>query len=447
VPKPKKGVTKDGLKFLGYERALLKYEIRVTLQHGGERYDKQCTVLVDSLREAEQKRDAFLEKVRSNLAVKDQPAVEPIDVLLPRWLATLRHSTRVTYTTYARRFGDAFGARSLASLSTQELQAFLAALPLADSTVNFMRAAYCVFFKWAKAEGEITQTVLNALLSTERRKTSLSDAELLDTIQDIPASRAMDHDELVVFMRTLEQVAPEEYLIFGTQYLLGCRIGEAIAIHWSSIDEATGRVIVRHNFSKGKLSVPKGKKARLSGLGPSWLKKLQEHRARSLAERGPMGRCSTECESCRRKANDLVFPAPASHLEKRRLEHLFWYYGELYDRFIEVQRACGITLARRTATHALRYTFVSLVRSESQQVVASRMLGVSADPDARDHDLRSRVGHSTQSLTESYTHVPSGKLIDLSHQVERRMLEGSDGPERRKQQTAKRKARSTDEKT
>jgi integrase len=406
VPRPKKGATSDGLTYVGLEDGRFKYEARIRVKHGGKLRERQRMLLGDSIHEIRKKRDELEAQFRAELEIKAQGRDGTVEVLMAKWLETLRHSTRVTYTTYARHFERAFGERRLAAITTQELQAFLASLPLSDQSVNCMRGGYCSFFKWAKKHGHIAD---NAMLQTERRKTILTDAELLESVQTIPASRAMTHDEVTVFMRTFEQVDPEAYLIFGTQLLLGCRIGEAIALHWSDVDEATGRVIIRHNFSKDRLSVPKSRRARLTALGPRWLKELQAHRARLLAEGRPM-------------ADVIVFPAPPSHLERRSTDHHFWYYRGLRQRFCAVLETCGITLAEGVATHAMRHTLVSLVRSESEQVIASRLVGAAAAPSARDDDLRSRVGHSTIALTEHYTSVPGQKLIDLSEEVERRVL-------------------------
>lgn len=401
MARPKKGVEKDGLKFVGHEGGRLKYETRLRLRHGGKLRERQRTILAESARDAEQQRAALLEQFQAELDAKDQGVGATVSVLVEQWLETLRHSTRVTYTSYFRHFERAFGARPVADLTSRELQAFLAELALSDHTVNCMRGAYCVFFAWAKRQGHITD---DAMRATERRKSSLTDDQLMESVRNAPASRAMTHDEITVFMRTFEQVDPEVYLIFATQFLLGCRIGEAIALHWSDLDEATGRVVLRHNFSKGRLSVPKAKRARLTALAPRWIEKLQAHRARLIDEGRPM-------------ADALVFPAPGRHIERRREAHNFWYYRGLYQRFVEVLQSCGITLAPRTATHAMRHTLISLVRSESQQVVGSRLVGVSVGPGARDDELRRRVGHSTASLTEHYTSVPAGKLVDLSEQV------------------------------
>lgn len=405
MPRPKKGVAKDGLKFIGYERGLLKYEVRVTLQHDSARRERQRSILAQDLRDAERQRNELLEQFRAELETKGQKSSADVATLLDEWLGTLRHSTRVTYSSYARHLERAFGKRVLGSLTTRELQAFLAELQLADHSVNCMRGSYCSFFVWAKRQGYISDDVMSR---TERRKKLLTDAELLESVREAPASRAMTHDEIVVFMRTFERVDPEAYLIFGTQFLLGARIGEAIALHWSDIDEATGSVVLRHNFTKGQLSVPKGKRARLTALAPRWVVKLQAHRERLLMEGRPM-------------ADRYVFPVPDRHLERRDTSHHFFYYRGLYQRFTAVVRSCGITLAPRTATHAMRHTLVSLVRSESQQVVGSRLVGVSAGSSARDEDLRQRIGHSKASLTEHYTSIPAGKLIDLSEEVERLM--------------------------
>ena len=412
MPRPKRGVAKDGLKYIGLEEGRFKYEARVTVTHQGKLRERQRTLLGDSIRDVEQQRDALLQQFRAELVAQDRGKGATVEVLLDKWLDTLRHSTRITYSSYARHFERAFGTRPLAALTAHELQSFLAAQPHSDRTINCMRGAYCSFFAWAKKHGHLAD---NAMLLTERRKTLLSDAELLESVKAVPASRAMTQDEVTVFMRTFEQVDPEVYLLLGTQLLLGCRIGEAIALSWSDIDETSGRVIVRHNFSKGRLSVPKGKRARLTALGLRWVAKLQAHRALLLSEGRPL-------------ADEIVFPVPDTHLERRRTTHHFWYYRAVYLRFRAVLEACGIKLAPRTATHAMRHTLVSLVRSESEQVVASRLLGVSAGSNASDDELRSRVGHSSAALTEHYTSVPASKLMDLSEEVERRVFgTGSEG--------------------
>lgn len=370
--------------------------------------------MADAAAQQERLLAEFVAKKRKSIGANHSAASETIRGLTSGWLATLRYSTRTTYASYMRRFVAAFGDCAPSDLSTMEIQRFIAGLPVSDQSAACYRNGIISLFRWAKAEGRIAA---NPALDTERRKTELTDEEHLAAVSGaLPPKKTMTEEELAAFFQRFEQTDPEAFLIIGSQLLLGCRIGEALALHWDSLGE-DGSVLIRHNFVRGRLTVPKNKKVRYAAFTPAWIARLRAHQTRLRAE----GRAGCE---------DICFPAPPEHIARRASEGLtyFWRYEGIWRRFRRALDICGIALAPKTATHTLRHTLISLVRQENAAVVADRFLGLAGVHVADDPGLRARVGHSSIKTTDGYTHIAPVHFVNFAAKVEQKVAAAVGGP-------------------
>jgi integrase len=76
-------------------------------------------------------------------------------------------------------------------------------------------------------------------------------------------------DEIVLLVETAVRMGPEVFAILLLMLDTDMRVSEVCALRWGDVDLKRGVITVRHNFSKGKPSKPKGKKAKPVGITPA----------------------------------------------------------------------------------------------------------------------------------------------------------------------------------
>ncbi len=181
--------------------------------------------------------------------------------------------------------------------------------------------------------------------------------------------RALLGNELPRFFAGLEAQAPELYPLCKLQLLLGCRWAEVTALQWRDVDWDTGVVTIRRSQSrKGEMGPPKGKRARVTALGPEGLAFLRGHRAEMERKQWPGWEL-------------WMFPRPP--MGKPRPCDV-WGYETARRRFHDALKAAGIEI--QGATHALRHSHVTLARALES-----------------DAALQASVGHADPRQTERYT--------------------------------------------
>ena len=80
----------------------------------------------------------------------------------------------------------------------------------------------------------------------------------------------------------------------------GLRIGELLALRWSSLDLEVGALTVRESVFEGKFQAPKTQRAlRTIPLGPHAVKALEEHRDRVSRARATTTWCSATARASR----------------------------------------------------------------------------------------------------------------------------------------------------
>ena len=159
----------------------------------------------------------------------------------------------------------------------------------------------------------------------------------------------------------------------------GMRWCELAGLRWEDIDLEGQELKIRRANVKGILGPPKTKKSRRTvGLTDALTRRLVARRHRMQASRHPG------------LAKGWIFPRDDG-------EH---YRG--YPLRKVLLRACkSAKIAIRFTTHGLRRTYNDLARHEASALV-----------------LRATVGHTTEAMTDHYSHVRTDEKRELSERVE-----------------------------
>jgi integrase len=76
-------------------------------------------------------------------------------------------------------------------------------------------------------------------------------------------------DEILLIVEAAVREGPEAFAILLLMMDTDLRVSEVCALRWSDVDLKAGVITIRHNFSKGKPSPPKGKKVKPVGITPA----------------------------------------------------------------------------------------------------------------------------------------------------------------------------------
>lgn len=357
-----KNKSSDGLKKLEPGKWLARITAR-DKDTGKKTLDTTRVILADTKLDAMRKRKALREEL---LGSGDEWTV---DQAIDAWLPTQPPGSLSVRKTHSDRFRAKFGSRKLSLVTTPEFQRWLAELTCSDDTANGHRASIMALYKFARGQGRLVgQDTVAASVKRVSPKTS---AERLAEIERPRAPSAMFGDTLGEFFATLDAHSPDVLPLMKTQFLLGCRVGEVIALQVDCVDWETGAVTIMRNCAKdGTIVVPKSQKPRIAALGPDGLAFLRGHRAAMVAAKWP-------------GYETWLFPRPPFGTRRTRDT---WVYETVRQRVKAALEAAGIELS--TTTHAMRHTHVT--RSRALQV---------------DAIMREAVGHADARQSHRYTDV------------------------------------------
>jgi integrase len=136
----------------------------------------------------------------------------------------------------------------------------------------------------------------------------------------------------------------------------GLRLGELMALRWEDVDLIAGRLVVRQNLSRGRLTTPKNGRERQVPLSDDLVTCLKAHRHR----RGELLFCHDD----------------GSCLRRGETKHPLW-------------RACARAGLRRIGWHSLRHTFASHLVMRGAPMKAVQEL----------------LGHQSFEMTMRYAHL------------------------------------------
>lgn len=353
---------RDGVRKVGPGRYALRIVARDP-ETGEKIVDTERVVDADNRLDAQNKRAELRKELLA--AALGNSADWTVSRALEKYLPTLQPGTLHSWGSHSKKIVAAFGSRRLSSLKPDEIQRFIVAIPVrADTTANNVRTLLNRLFVYARGQGQFTGA--NPVKETSPRKTPKTRAEKLAAIEK-PPRRALWRSEV---RRYLEAFPTDLRALVTIQLLLGCRFGEVTALQWGDVRWDTGHIRVVRGQYKGEVGPTKNDRQRWSALGPVGIAVLRVHRERMEQERWPGW-------------ETWIFPRPVFWSGQLRSSDL-WHYETVRQWVVRVQREQGLDLASRT--HAVRHTFITASREHRQ-----------------DDLMRAIVGHSDESMTETYT--------------------------------------------
>ena len=297
-------------------------------QRGAERYERE---LRDALSTGE-----FGKEV--------ERTVPTLEAFVPEFLNTYarvnnKHSEVETKTTICRHhLVPFFGRMRLNAIGPRHIEAFKAKMVAAEyapKTVNnaltVLRKMLCVAVEW-------------------------------DHLDHVPAVRwlrvppqrfdFLDFEEASRLVAASAEWRP----MIVTAMKTGLRLGELLALRWEDVDLVAGRLVVRQNFSRGRLTTPKNGRERQVPLSDELVVVLKAHRHL----RGELVFCNKD----------------GSLFSKGETKWPLW-------------RACVRAGLRKIGWHSLRHTFASHLVMRGAPMKAVQEL----------------LGHQSLEMTMRYAHL------------------------------------------
>lgn len=258
---------------------------------------------------------------------------------------------------------------------------------LGDHYVDAIRPAD-VRAWWNAQEGEPSSCngrlrVLRTLLEDARKDLELDAGNAAENIETMPEGReeddhrVIDAADLTTFLEAVRAAAPQWYALTVALTLTGARFGEVSALRWDDIDDAARVIHIRRAHYRGTLGTPKTGKSRKVPLLPELRDVLQSHRRALIAAQAPG------------LSEGLVFPTAVGTLPTPgALTKPFRKALKLIAEHHEREGTRSPFADRTPSPHWLRHTLNDLLRRTAAGEVQ-----------------RAIIGHSTQRMSEHYSHV------------------------------------------
>jgi len=264
-----------------------------------------------------------------------------------RWLVSLnrKETTRDDYRTSIAYAGEAFGAKVVRRLGTEDITHLLELLRkkgISDSTRAKHLRVLAACLSSATLHGYAAKNPAKMLPKNERPHAEKREAAYFETAELPVLFAAIEAGMLRVLMMVLLKT--------------GIRSGEALGLEWGDVDLSSGAVHIRRALAKGALTTPKSGERRVVDIPPDLVQTLGEW----------WGECG-------RPADDvIVFPGATAtgHLDPGAIRH------ELY----RAMKAAGIpregSTGEKRTVHSLRHTFASRALQSGRPITwVSRHLG------------------------------------------------------------------------
>lgn len=234
--------------------------------------------------------------------------------------------------------------------------------------------------------------------------------ELTAEEDDEETAKSLTAPQLAMLLEEIRRSHPQWYPFFYMLAFTGMRFGEASALKWSDLDVDGGRIRVQRAQWKGHIDTTKNAskkrgKGRRSGkrsvpVFPELLQVLNEHRValrEVLVKRMKREKVPNFEQVAAEAAADWMFPAHRRNGAK--LMHNTAPAKPLKAALKKLPE-----LPQDFTVHGLRHTFNNLVRqaaeNEGQNVV-----------------VRAMTGHSSEEMTDHYSHVAIGEKAALVGKV------------------------------
>jgi integrase len=373
------------LKPLGVKDGKRWWQARLTWRDpvtGKQVIDTTQKFAADTKAKAEAERERRLDKkvaaYQGKLAAKKGAT---FGQLVEKWYATIE--SRGTKTSWGSHVNSKIlpdlGNAKLDKVTPQYLQRWLDHLegprgPLGWETVNSVRQCLVKAFQYGIDEGYCTE---NPAAQTRRRTKPRPRA---DQELQRPPRKSLDAGQIPAFFDALKAESGGEFFVLVvTQFALGARFGEVSALKAEDVTWDTGETLIRRAVYRGAVGPTKSREARVALLGTTVLQLLKEHRAQMMREQRPGW------------ADGWLFPRNP----RRPGRGVHQSHNTVSDVLKRVYKTIGAT--PRGKTHVMRHTMNNVARQRVSDTL-----------------LRKVIGHSSEEMTDRYSHPEMDELRELA---------------------------------
>jgi len=204
----------------------------------------------------------------------------------------------------------------------------------------------------------------------------------LPALREQKAKKSITAEELGRLLKAAQDLQPVWYPMFCTMAFSGLRFGEVTALRWSDIDTSNMLIRVAQAQVKGVVDETKTGVTRTVPLSSEMLDVLLCHREaqREVKLNRLRRKKVADISEAARDDDGWVFPA-----QRRGVECLM-HTTATRKPLLRCAKAAGIDLG--FSNHWFRHTYNNLMRTVAQGVV-----------------LRSMTGHSSETMSDHYSHV------------------------------------------
>jgi integrase len=301
---------------------------------------------------------------------------------LERRAPKLRPSTRARYGDAITKLIASIGHMEVRDVRRQHIEDWHNGLTGAPPTVNAELAVAKAIFASAIEDHDLTRSPA---------------ASVTPRPDDREVSRkAFSADEIRAVLTALREGAKTRtwYPLTLTLLLTGARFGEAAALRWEDVDEATGQITIRRAQWRGEVGPTKTRRVRVVAMHPELARVLREHRLELVRSQHA------------RVSSGYVFPAGRTELHTQ---------ASPLGRVIRAACKAAKVEPPSRLVHALRRGFNDAVRRV-------------ADGDV----VRSMTGHVTPAMTTEYSTIESGEKARAVRKGFARLLGSAAGTKSRR---------------
>lgn len=356
-----------------------RYTLRLKVRdpRTGKMRDTDRRVTAKSDVEASEIRARLLREVMLPSAPGRARVADAATSWLSTKLSTIRPSTAETYALALDHLAVGVGDLYLEAVTLADLSAWRDSMEGSPVTINGRLRVAKTFFADVCADIGIASPAarLRTLPEPERTEDEGNVLELWE-VQRV--------------LKALRDDQPQWYALIATLVLTGLRFGEATALTWA--DVLDDRILVSKSQVRGRVGPTKTKRRRSVPLLPELADILREHR-RKLLERQAPG-----------LAEGMVFPSEVGT-----------YLRTAGPRKAMLKALAWAQVRRRVTLHGMRRTLNNELRKRADGQV-----------------VRAITGHTTEAMTEHYSHIALAEKRAALESLPVGTLVGTPAPEKKR---------------
>lgn len=280
-----------------------------------------------------------------------------------------------------------FGNRKLKDIDTSDVTEFLSSIDRQPSTVRKIKIVFHSIMKFAVSQKFITKNPCSGAIWQEGMD---ADYGRIENVLSVEQAR-----KLVALLDNKDGEYNSFNTIIRLLLLTGMRIGECLALRWSSIDFEHKTIFIDRtlSYAKKELFLSKTTKSlrstRKIAIDDIAVELLKKHREEQAKQREIVG------NAWRNPEVDIVFAETTGGFYDRSK------INRLFQKFLEVHKE-ELNLTHRVTVHGLRHTNASLLLFAGEDI----------------QNISAHLGHaSVETTSKVYAHMYAEVRVRLAKTV------------------------------